>query len=115
VTKVSQIRAPARWRRTHRPRLLLLKQRRDIGVDDDVAHRSQASEAFLSGGQAYTWSVASGQLPPGLALVSTNAPTDNNNQLAGTPTTAGTFSFTMKVTDGLGNQATQAFSLTIQP
>ena len=73
-----------------------------------------AQNFFLSGGVApYTWSAAAGKLPPGLRLVSTAAPTDNNNQLAGTPAKAGTFVFTMKGTDGAGSQATQQFSLTI--
>jgi len=71
----------------------------------------------LDGGAApYTWSVASGSLPPGLALTSPYAASgDNNSQLSGTPTTAGTYTFTMQVSDYDGQQVTQQFSLTVDP
>jgi len=71
---------------------------------------------FLSGGAGpYTWSLASGQLPPGLHLQTFSDPRDADNELAGTPTTAGTFTFTMRVTGYGGQQATQRFTLAIQP
>jgi hypothetical protein len=71
---------------------------------------------FLSGGAApYTWALAGGQLPPGLHLQTFSDPRDADNEMTGTPTTAGTFTWTMRVTDYNGQQATQQFTITIQP
>jgi hypothetical protein len=63
---------------------------------------------FSSGGVGpFTWTVANGQLPPGVVLT--------GNHLGGTPTAAGTFTFTIKVTDSAGNQASEPGSITISP
>jgi hypothetical protein len=75
-----------------------------------------AQDFFLSGGAGpYVWSVASGQLPPGLSLRTFASPRDANDELAGTPTTAGSYTFTMQLTDYSGAHVTQQFSLTIDP
>jgi hypothetical protein len=75
-----------------------------------------AQNFFLNGGAApYTWSVATGQVPPGLSLRTFSDPRDANDELAGIPATAGTYTFTVKVSDYDGQQATQKFTLTIDP
>ena len=54
----------------------------------------------VTGGIApYTWTVASGALPNGLSLTNANTPTVS---ISGTPTTVGTFMFTIMVTDSVG-------------
>jgi Putative Ig domain len=63
---------------------------------------------FASGGvQPYSWSVVAGALPAGLELPK------GENTISGTPTTAGTFTFTVRVTDDLGAFNEQEFSITI--
>jgi uncharacterized protein (TIGR03437 family) len=56
----------------------------------------------------YNWIVVSGNLPPGLILSSTAG------TVTGTPTAAGTFSFTIQVSDSAGSTpASQQFSVVI--
>ncbi len=77
---------------------------------------SSLPEAFLgsfynqtlqaTGGSApYSWSIASGQLPPGLNLGSAGT-------ISGTSTAAGTSSFTAQVTDASGGTATVSLQIT---
>ena len=56
---------------------------------------------------ALTWSISAGALPSGLSINS------SLGMIAGTPNTAGTFNFTVRVADSLGLAATQPLSITI--
>jgi hypothetical protein len=51
------------------------------------------------GVQPYTWSISDGALPPGLTIAS-------GGTVSGTPTSAGTFAFTVQVADGGNSTAT---------
>ena len=72
-----------------------------------------SSALVASGGTPpYTYAIAAGSLPPGLALVS------GTGGISGTPATAGTFSYTGAATDstaGTALTATSACSIVIAP
>ncbi|MGA2174885.1 MAG: choice-of-anchor tandem repeat GloVer-containing protein [Verrucomicrobiota bacterium] len=67
-------------------------------------------DQFLQGSSCsgtLSWSLLSGSPPPGLTWNPSSA------EINGTPTTAGTYDFTVQVTDGLGHWTNQNFSLYI--
>lgn len=66
------------------------------------------SQTFTAaGGTApYTWAVTTGTLPPGFTLASAGI-------LSGTPTTVGSYTFNVRVTDAASATASAAFSLTV--
>lgn len=59
------------------------------------------------GGGSQTWSVQSGTFPPGLNLSSSGL-------ISGTPTTAGDFTFVVKVSEG-GRSDTETYTLSVVP
>ncbi len=66
-----------------------------------------ADTLVASGGTApYSWSATSGSLPPGVSLATSGI-------ITGTPTTAGIYTFTARVTDALGDSASASFTITI--
>src|SRR5215831_2633322 len=77
----------------------------------------QPYEGFLltSNGAVDTFTITSGKLPPGVKQTSPSAPQVTGNNLSGTPTKAGTFTFTVKVSDSTGDHATEPGSITIAP
>lgn len=65
---------------------------------------------FPGGGvPPYVWSHASGTLPPGLFVQA------SPGRVKGTPTTAGTFTFTVQLNDSAGSSATGTFTITVAP
>ena len=62
--------------------------------------------AVSGGTPPYIWTVVAGAPPPGLAL-------NSSGVLSGTPSTAGTFSFTAQVADASGAKATTQVSVVI--
>lgn len=64
------------------------------------------SLSATGGTSPYTWSIADGNLPSGLALTSSGL-------ITGTPNQARTFFFTIRASDSEGNSATQALSITV--
>src|SRR5579863_8482173 len=74
-----------------------------------VAYNETLQAVF--GTQPYSWSILSGSLPPGLKLAT-------NGLISNDPTTTGTFSFTVQVTDSSKpnpETASASLSLTVDP
>lgn len=70
---------------------------------------AQTLTGTSASGTALTWSLANGTtLPPGIALAA-------NGALTGTPTQAGTFTFTVKAADTVGNFSTKDLNIIVNP
>jgi hypothetical protein len=74
-----------------------------------LSHNYSAALGAAGGVAPYTWSVTSGNLPPGLNLVSVPP----NWVISGTPTTVGTYPLTLHVADSQTPPATASAPLSI--
>lgn len=65
-----------------------------------------AGYTFSASGGGMAYAVATGALPPGLTLAS-------NGSLSGTPTTAGSYTFTVSATNSQGTATTSSITITV--
>jgi hypothetical protein len=64
------------------------------------------------GSRPYRWAVTAGQLPPGMSLIQDN-PSGPLVRVGGTPTTAGTFTWTLRLTDATNATVSRTLSVTV--
>jgi hypothetical protein len=75
-------------------------------LSDGVENEAYSQTLSAAGGSgSYTWSISSGSLPTGLSL--------SAGVISGTPTVAGTFTFTVEATDGHSMTGTDPQTITI--
>ncbi|MBI3681812.1 MAG: putative Ig domain-containing protein, partial [Acidobacteria bacterium] len=84
----------------------------EVGVPYEMQIRFSGGKPFLGTGIVqYTYT--SNFAVPGVGMQ--NGTTTTHAQIGGTPTVAGTYSFTVNVNDGLGTSASMPYSVTIYP
>lgn len=94
--------------RVNAPRPLTITNQGNVLSPGTVGQFYCCGNLFADGGvQPFTWSLRAGQLPPGLNLSA------SPGRITGTPTTAGTFGFTVRVTDSRAAFAERTFSITV--
>ena len=94
--------------RINPPRPVVITNQSDALTPGTVGQFYCCGNLFADGGvPGYTWTLRSGQIPPGLRL------TASPGRITGTPTTRGTFSFVVRATDTRGAFAERTFSITV--
>jgi hypothetical protein len=91
------------------PSPLVITNGTDQLRDGNVGVAYEASLFAGGGTPPYSWSHVAGTLPPGLSVQA------SPGRVLGTPTTAGTFTFTVRVNDSGGQTASQQFTIRILP
>jgi prepilin-type N-terminal cleavage/methylation domain-containing protein len=83
-----------------------------LSISTAVLHDGAVGTAYnqtlacLGGVGTDSWNVSAGSVPPGISL-------STSGIIAGTPTTAGVYNFTVRVTDSLGGTATKSLTISI--
>ncbi len=90
------------------PRPVVITNQSDTLTPGTVGQFYCCGNLFVDGGvPGYTWTLRAGQLPPGLSLSA------SPGRITGTPTTVGTFTFLVRVTDSRGVFTERTFSITV--